>query len=395
MGASEPAGTLAPKAERPSRAAAAKRVYTAAVLTLFHGIVAFVLLNIVAWGLLKASPVDPIALTYGRRPFGLVYPGRSEAEVRALLRETWNRPMRWAPFVGSREGRFEGRFVNVHRTGFRLSRGQGPWPPDPARPSVFVFGGSTTFGYGVADDETIVSALQDYLDQHLPSLRVACYNFGRGAYYSSNERILFHELLGGGLVPRVAVFVDGLNEFALAEPLLTARLRKMVGSPVAGANELLLEQLPLAQLIARWKTPRRMPRRSPAALRQAFGDAGFLDGRIERYLANRRLIAAAASAWGVRPLFVWQPVPTYEYDLRCHLFGDVDFEHNNYSAFGYPLMAERLRRAPLGPDFLWEADLQRGACQPFYVDQIHYTAAMSAHLGAEIGRALLDRGLLP
>jgi hypothetical protein len=32
--------------------------------------------------------------------------------------------------------------------------------------------------------------------------------------------------------------------------------------------------------------------------------------------------------------------------------------------------------------------------QPLYVDEIHYTAAMSALIAAKIGRALLERGLL-
>jgi len=96
----------------------------------------------------------------------------------------------------------------------------------------------------------------------------------------------------------------------------------------------------------------------------------------------------------VRPMFVWQPVPTYRYDLRYHILGDLDFEQNNASAFGYSRMAERLRREPPGPDFLWAADLQVGVFQPLYVDQIHYTAAMSARLGAEVGRTLLERGLL-
>jgi hypothetical protein len=91
---------------------------------------------------------------------------------------------------------------------------------------------------------------------------------------------------------------------------------------------------------------------------------------------------------------VWQPVPTYHYDLRYHLFGDLDFGKNNYSTFGYARMADRLRREPPGPEFLWAADLQEGVRQPLYVDQVHYTAAMSARIGGVVGQALLERGLL-
>jgi hypothetical protein len=102
---------------------------------------------------------------------------------------------------------------------------------------------------------------------------------------------------------------------------------------------------------------------------------------------------SAATDYGVRALFVWQPVPTYRYDLRFHLFGEFDFEQNNYAHFGYARLRERMG-ATFGEDFLWLADMQEPLREPLYVDQIHYTAAMSRRIAVEIGRALLDRGLL-
>jgi len=370
-----------------------RRRYASVVIALFHGVVLFAALNLLAWGFLRLFPRDPVTLTYGTRPFGLVYPGRSPAELRELLRETWTRPVVWEPFTESRERRFRGRFVNVHPAGFRLSADQGPWPPDPARANVFVFGGSTTFGYGVADDETLVSALQRFLERKLGPGRVSCYNFGRCAYYSSGERVLFEELLSTNDVPQVAVFVDGLNDFALAGPFPGTTLHRAVNFPVRGALLALAEQLPLTQLVGRWKSGRR-PRPPEAQLVAAYDDAALLDGRIERYLANRRLIAASAQAFGVRALFVWQPAPTYKYDLRYHLLGDLDFGPNNYSAFGYARLAERLRREPPGPDFLWAADMQEGVREPLYVDQIHYSAAMCRRVAEQVGQALVERGLL-
>lgn len=368
--------------------------YATVVLTLFHGLVGFAALNLLAWGVLRLLPEDPVTSTYAGRGLGLVYPGRSHDELRALLRETWTRPAVWEPFTDSRERRYEGRYVNVHRAGFRLSRGGAPWPPDPARANVFVFGGSTTFGYGVADDETIVSSIQAALDERLGAGKAACYNFGRGAYYSSPERILFQELLAQGTAPRVAVFQDGLNEFAFAAPFLSNTLRRQVNTPLAGALATLVEQLPVSRLIARAKA-KKNPRRNGAELAAAFDDASVLDARLDRYAANRRLIAATAAAWGVKPLFVWLPAPTYGYDLRYHLFGDLDFEKNNYSAYGYARMAERLRRQPAGPDFLWLADLQQGERAPLYVDQVHFTAAFSRRIGEAVALGLLERGLLP
>jgi hypothetical protein len=205
------------------------------------------------------------------------------------------------------------------------------------------------------------------------------------------ERILFQELLAEGAVPRVAVFVDGLNEFAFGAPFPAERLRRAVNSPVVNALEVLRDALPGARLIARSKAAWR-PRRSDAELLAAYDDPPLLERRIARCETNRRLITAVASFWHVRPLFVWQPVPTYHYDLRYHLFGDLDFGVNNCSAFGYARMADRLRHAPPASDFLWAADVQEGVRQPLYVDQVHYTAALSAVIGRVIGQALLERG---
>jgi lysophospholipase L1-like esterase len=361
-----------------------RNAYVALVLGAFHAAALFAVLNLVVAWYLKAFPEDAVSLTYGERSFAAVYPGRSREDVRQLLLETWSRPSAFDPLTGAKEPPHAGRYVNVHPAGFRISEEQGPWPIRSDRFNVFVFGGSTTFGYGIADGETVPSQLQGFL---APRHAALCYNFGRGGYYSSQERVLFEELLAAGHVPRVAVFVDGLNEFMFDQPQHTAELERYVREPAAASLSMLWRRLPVNELIAREKYRRRL---RPARDRLArYDDPPRLARLIDRYLANRRAIAAVAAAWGVRPLFVWQPVPVYKYDLTSHLFGSYDFGLNHYSAFGYARMAERLRAEPPDPSFLWAADMQEGLHEPLYVDQVHYTAAMAKRLAEEIGRALL------
>lgn len=379
--------SLAPHSERPKWLRLVRAGYTAVIVTSFHALVLFLALNLLAAWFLKAFPQDPVSLTYGDRSFATVYPGRTREEVRQLLLETWRRPMGFEPLTDAREVPETGRFVNVHPGGFRLSRDPAPWPPESSSRSVFVFGGSTAFGYGVADEETVASYLQSFLAERTPVVR--CYNFGRGGYYSSQERILFEDLLEQGTVPRVAVFLDGLNEFAFDEPQLTQELERFVDAPVAASASMLWRRLPLNELLSREKYRRRL---KPARHRLVrYDDPPRLERLIARYLANRRDIVAVAGAWGVRPLFVWQPVPTYKYDLDSHLFGSYDFGLNYYSTFGYARMAERRRDLEQDQGFLWAADMQEGLHEPLYVDQIHYTAAMSKRVAELIGRALVQR----
>ncbi len=363
------------------------RLYQASILALFHAVLLFAIVNGLAWLVLRLRPSDPITLTYGKIPLEALYPGKTRADVRELLRETWTRPPLFEPFLVSREKKFRGRFVNVSADGFRHVKNQAPWPPEAARLNVFVFGGSTAFGYGVADDETIASALQERLAARGAPRPAACYNFARGGYFSTQERILFEQLVAEGQTPDVAVFVDGLNEFAFEQPWLAQSLHNVLAAPVRSATRLLVDQLPLTRLLAERKAARP---EAPGPV-DGYDDKPRLEGAIARYLANRRLIETQARAAGVGALFVWQPIPLYHYDLKAHAFGTFDFAHNNYARFGYPLFAAR---RPADADFFWAADLQQDLHEPLYVDQVHYTAAMNARVAEAIAQALEERGLL-
>jgi lysophospholipase L1-like esterase len=363
-------------------------LYRAVIFTVVHALLLFAAVNVVAWLVLRYHPSDPITLSYGAIPLDRIYPGYTRDDVRELLRETWTRRPVFEPFLVSRERKFRGRFVNVSPEGFRLVKDQAPWPPDPARLNVFVFGGSTAFGYGVADEDTIASALQSELGPAAAPRIVACYNFGRGGYYSTQERIQFEQLVAAGLAPDVAVFVDGLNEFAFEAPWLTTSLHNVLASPVRTAARTLVDQLPLTRLLAERKAARGQP---TAGSVQGYDDRPRLAANLARYLGNRRLVTTLARAQQVEVLFVWQPIPLYAYDLASHPFGGFDFAHNNYARFGYPMMAEK---KPPEPDFFWAADLQKDLHEPLYVDQVHYTAAMNRRLASAIGRALEERGVL-
>ena len=157
------------------------------------------------------NPQNPLE-KYGLVKLRAAYPGRSRKEIVSLLTETWGRPLTYAPYTQFVETRHRGEYVNVAEGGYRKVENQGPWPPAKQNVNVFIFGGSTTFGYGVADSETIPSALQRKLRASFGA-RVCVYNFGCAFYYSTQERILFSNLLASGVVPDVAVFIDGLNEF--------------------------------------------------------------------------------------------------------------------------------------------------------------------------------------
>ncbi|MBI3306596.1 MAG: SGNH/GDSL hydrolase family protein [Candidatus Omnitrophica bacterium] len=144
-----------------------------------------------------------------------VYPERNQSEIAHILSETWNRPLAYEPFTEFKEAPFSGQYIRVDSNGFRVSKGQGPWPPLRENFNIFILGGSTAFNYGVSDEETIASYLQEILASEVPGKRVFVYNFARGFYYSTQERILFEQLLLAGHIPDIALFIDGINDTSI------------------------------------------------------------------------------------------------------------------------------------------------------------------------------------
>ncbi|HEX5130895.1 MAG TPA: SGNH/GDSL hydrolase family protein [Candidatus Krumholzibacteria bacterium] len=335
-----------------------------------------------------------------------VYPGMTADDVTQLLRETWSRSYAYEPFTQFKERPYHGRFVNVDDAGFRLTRDQGPWPPDRTNYNIFLFGGSTTFGYGVPDSNTVASYLQ--ADLRANGTRQVCvYNFGRSSYVSTQERVLLEELLIGGFVPDMALFVDGLNEFAFpAGPAETQRLAAVFGSQPSHSRWRCLDPLPMTRLAHYFRRAavtavkgHEQPLPQNVEPTAAFDDGKYHDpeiiaGVIARYFANREIIQAVATANHIRAVFVWQPIPLYKYDLHYHLFATSDFGTNFFARYGYRYMEDRVRDQPPGNDFLWCADIQEHLHEPLYVDKVHYTARMSALLADTIAIGIRDRGLI-
>lgn len=389
------------------RSATIPRYYKATALFLLNVVVLLVLANAGLYLIFRIKDgrtARRVAKIHESESLKVVYPDLDARGIEQLLRETWSRSYAYEPFTQFKERPFQGRFVNVSEAGFRVSKNQGPWPPNPTHYNVFLFGGSTVFGYGVPDDETIASYLQEYLCQNTAH-DVRVYNFGRSSYVSSQERVLLEELLLADFVPDLALFVDGLNEFAFPEgPAETQRLKAVFeGQPdvVNGwqwANDLPIGRL--ARFVRRAVTsavthhPSMNPQNvePPSGLDDPKYDNPEIIARvIERYLDNKQLIEAVSNACGTNAAFVWQPIPLYKYDLTYHLFATGDFGTNAFARHGYRYMERRVREQPPSENFLWCADMQQALAEPLYVDKVHYTAKMNGLIASIIGRWVIER----
>jgi hypothetical protein len=388
--------------------------YKNTALFLLNAVVLLVVVNVALFLLflirdqyVERKALRDIARLHESPALKSVYPDMDAESIGQLLTETWSRPYAYEAMTQFKERPFVGRFVNVSEAGYRLSKNQGPWPPDRRRYNVFLFGGSTAFGYGVPDDQTIASYLQDHL-RAATSREVYVYNFGRSSYISSQERVLLDELLLSGFVPDMALFVDGLNEFAFPNgPAETQRLTAVFDSEKHGVDRWnWIGGLPMTRLArfvhrsvvsALSRGPQVDPRNvePTAALDDdKYHDPDLIASVIERYLENKKQIEAVVQAYGTSAVFVWQPIPLYKYNLEYHLFATGDFGSNFFARYGYGYFERRVKQQPPGDNFLWCADMQESLAEPLYVDKVHYTAKMGRLFASTIGDQLVERGLL-
>lgn len=260
------------------------------------------------------------------------------ARVRALVFE---------PYSMFRVAAMRGELVNVSERGDRSTGREKAWPP--AADAIFMFGGSTAFGYGLADVETIPAQLERLTGRDV-------YNFATPNHNAEQERIRLEQLLLDGARPRVALFLDGFDEFiapyyapVMMRPFVEATTRR------SGVQRFIRVQRPSDVAL-------QLP--DPAVA-------------VDRYLANAKLIRGGCAQFDVQPLFVWQPVPCYRYDGPVESHGDGEALVEIVRQ-GYEIISHR--------DFegLWLADMQAGRKESLYIDPDHYSAAFSTEIAARI-----------
>jgi len=292
-----------------------KRIYTFVAINLLSILVLMLVLNLIAFAALRIRD----ALSPPRSVDGLreVYPGMDPSDIRLLLDETWKKPWQYEPWVGFRERPRSGKFVNISEEGFRHSHIRDLSLDSPGI-RVYVFGGSTTFGYGLEDGATIPSHLQRYLTERYPDKLVNVFNFGRGYYYSAQEAALLLQLLMQERAPQVAIFIDGLNEDQSA-PYYSAEMNHLFDAYNYSSNKLTaLAAAEISDHNSLMRIARKLLRLAGPRETEPQGSALEPRDRRRQYLSARGIISALAKSRGFTSYFFIQPVPGYRNPFANH-----------------------------------------------------------------------------
>lgn len=381
--------------------------YTSIAIICLNSLILFVTINLIVDAVLDrklhfrkqaAMAGTPWAYKSFNPALSAVHPDLTAEGITDLISETRHLTQIYDAYTQFKEKPIRGQYVTVDPHGFRPVADQQSWPPRKGEFTVFFFGGSTTFGYGVADSQTVPSLFQELLARDY-GIEARVYNFGRGSYFSVQERYLFEKLLLEGFVPDVAVFIDGLNDFTniYAEPARTKDLREFMESGEVSAAQRVLSALPVTRALGLMPVSGADdPGKSREAFKQSPPDQrqDVLRRVVDRYLINKKMTEALAREFNVVPVFVWQPVPVYRYNRQHCVFGGYDYD-NGLPALrpGYELMAETVAKHPMGRNFIWCADVQENLEKPLYVDAVHYSGEMSRILAKSIAETVRERNL--
>jgi hypothetical protein len=338
-------------------------------------VIMFVIVNILIWGLIlarnapSADDSELVATTYS-------IDGVNDNKINLLLRESSAEQFVYEPFTQFKETPLNNLYMNVSPYGFRSIKSQGPWPINPKNINIFVFGGSTIFGYGATDYQTIPSYLQEHLRKNTANISV--YNFGRAYYYSTQQRILFENLLNTGNIPDIVIFVNGLTDFFNHEniPALTKTLNHYNNSlsHVVGDT---IGRLPIMQLFN--FASAKLTRMGPELSDHEAGDYSLQAQRVLRtYLNNQRIIKAVSSEYNIKPFFVWQPTPFYNSFRKL----DGLTGWTAYSRSGYELMNKKRLNNELSDNFIWLSNLNSDSAD--FIDLVHYSPNFSARIAASV-----------
>ena len=386
--------------------------YRASASITFSFIVLIVLFNLGLGGLYFVhdsllegdSPIDPRVQAGRERYVDLqAYSRLSAAEANAFLDEQdvfGSKGFLYAPWVQFRAPEIQGRWLNTDSHGFRRTKAPRSSTHTPLK--VFVFGGSTTFGYGVPDDYTIPSYLQAIMEEEDLPRGVLVSNYGQGYYYSSQEMQLFLGLIKKQIIPDYAIFIDGLNDTGLRThdrgleydaPWFTPEIRNLWDAKrgastgrrasegkAAWGHELkveptLLSRIPMVRF-ARGLSARFFSRSISSLPDQPDSDhpspSVFSDDAdstaqeiVSIYTANVTILQAVCQTYRVKCSFIWQPVPFYRYDPKLLYHPPKQFKPHWEKVYS--------KMKTFHPDnFLYLGDILEGVSEKAYVDQVHY-----------------------
>lgn len=311
------------------------------------------------------------------------FPGMSPSQVTQVLvdnRFGTRRSVERFGYLGVRE--CSSRYFNVDENGRRLN-GQGS-SSNKTGYQIHCYGGSTTLGQNVADNQTISSYLATQLRQVF-NAEVTVSNYGAGNHTSlhSSLRLLDHAL--SGRAPNCAIFLNGFNDCFYAAggadgivPFLDDVLYK--------SQDSLLKESRLVDLITNIPDTRN-------ALINFHIDEKVSDEQLLRNIKTRYLTSVAIQNFiekyfNVKILRFIEPTSFVHCKPEQYLLTNIGSGSNRLKMIAklYKKIEKQGCAKTFGTKNLTSLlDSGQDSLKiPLYVDEVHFSPAFNAHIARQI-----------
>jgi lysophospholipase L1-like esterase len=255
-----------------------------------------------------------------------------------------------------------------------------------AKKTIWLFGGSTQFGWGVPDNQTIASHLSQILSKS--GLRYNVVNHGHTWYYSTQEAALFANLLRHGQRCDLAVFLDGLNDNVtwgdvphFADRMAFGFIKEEKSAADQSEKQVIVTPaFPPVRLL-----DRLLKRQAPAGSAATPPDYNPAD----IYQFNFMAVEKMAETANIKMAAFWQPTP-FDY-----MTGAEQNRKTDPILERIPKSNALVRQRIKSNNFHFIADLfQHDDFEDIYVDQVHYGDKGNRLVAEAIAAGLKSAGLL-
>lgn len=299
-------------------------------------------------------------------------PDAPPALNRQIAAESWEaNTFAYEPWLQFKAADFTSEYVNVNGFERKSSPSTFVNPSSPDTLEVLFLGGSTMYGYNMADNETIPSCFLRLYEKKYPqgqTLRVR--NYGIPHYYSKQELLLLSKQVFEGKRPDIVVFLDGLTDFYPSRmlyydrPYFSYAMQQVFdGKIFQNANASIIDTSDQLYI-----DPPSVPAEK------------YYDALLEKYLNNIRQASRLSERTGINAYFFCQPVPFYNYPNRdkdpvCNKERHARFDHI------YPLLE---KEADSIPNLVFLGNMLESENGLPFIDEVHYSPSFSESIAEKI-----------
>jgi hypothetical protein len=301
----------------------------------------------------------------------------------------------YQPWVGFSERAFHSALFNIDEgEPLPIRRTIEPANAATNNKTIWLFGGSTLFGWGVPDDQTVASHLSAILSTGRTHYTVV--NYGHTEFYSTQEAVLFATLLRHGQKCDIAVFLDGLNDSYgprndtpdMTVGTAAGFLKQEDEAAAENSRYVIITPLfpPVRVMNGLLRRLGLLPNASPESGRLSSGPK-YDPAAIYRFLMS--MINEMAEAEKIHVSFYWQPTP-FDYmagaeQRRARFLGQENIPSVNLA----------VRQTIKNSSFHFVADMFKDeAFDDIYVDGAHYGDRGNRMVAQVIADGLKNDGLL-